>query len=133
MEQRALYDLLLEAGADWRLRDELGVTPLLAASIGVWLFYVQHQFEETFWAENSGWSRHEAALHARIPLVEFLERVGVLPGADEDVLRLAAGDQRDRWPDLLLLLGDLEQEAVGHVSTFWLTRTSSERSRASTR
>ena len=24
---------------------------LLAASIGVWLFYVQHQFEETFWAE----------------------------------------------------------------------------------
>src|SRR5262245_4652212 len=25
---------------------------LLAASIGVWLFYVQHQFEETFWAKD---------------------------------------------------------------------------------
>jgi len=36
---------------------------LLAASIGVWLFYVQHQFEETAWDENADWDRHEAALH----------------------------------------------------------------------
>jgi acyl-lipid omega-6 desaturase (Delta-12 desaturase) len=36
---------------------------LFAASIGVWLFYVQHQFESTFWAENRAWSLHEAALH----------------------------------------------------------------------
>ena len=36
---------------------------LLASSIGVWLFYVQHQFEDTFWAENSGWTKPEAALH----------------------------------------------------------------------
>ena len=36
---------------------------LLASSIGVWLFYVQHQFEETYWAEASGWTMHEAALH----------------------------------------------------------------------
>jgi omega-6 fatty acid desaturase (delta-12 desaturase) len=36
---------------------------LLAASIGVWLFYVQHQFEETFWAGAPAWSMHEAALH----------------------------------------------------------------------
>jgi omega-6 fatty acid desaturase (delta-12 desaturase) len=36
---------------------------LLAASIGVWLFYVQHQFEETTWAEASAWDLHEAALH----------------------------------------------------------------------
>jgi omega-6 fatty acid desaturase (delta-12 desaturase) len=36
---------------------------LLAASMGVWLFYVQHQFEGTFWAENRVWSLHEAALH----------------------------------------------------------------------
>ncbi len=35
---------------------------LLAASAGVWLFYVQHQFEETFWARGEDWSRHEAAL-----------------------------------------------------------------------
>jgi omega-6 fatty acid desaturase (delta-12 desaturase) len=36
---------------------------MLAASIGVWLFYVQHQFEDTFWTEPPGWSLHEAALH----------------------------------------------------------------------
>jgi acyl-lipid omega-6 desaturase (Delta-12 desaturase) len=36
---------------------------MLAASIGVWLFFVQHQFEETFWAEVPAWTLHEAALH----------------------------------------------------------------------
>ncbi len=36
---------------------------LLAASIGVWLFYVQHQFEETAWEEGRKWSLHETALH----------------------------------------------------------------------
>ncbi len=36
---------------------------VLAASIGVWLFYVQHQFEDTFWAPDKTWSFHEAALH----------------------------------------------------------------------
>jgi acyl-lipid omega-6 desaturase (Delta-12 desaturase) len=35
---------------------------LLAASIGVWLFYVQHQFEDTFWAKAGAWTVHEAAL-----------------------------------------------------------------------
>jgi acyl-lipid omega-6 desaturase (Delta-12 desaturase) len=36
---------------------------LLAASAGVWLFYVQHQFEETYWAGNWTWNVREAALH----------------------------------------------------------------------
>ena len=36
---------------------------LLAASIGVWLFYIQHQFEETYWDRDPDWSVHEAALH----------------------------------------------------------------------
>jgi omega-6 fatty acid desaturase (delta-12 desaturase) len=36
---------------------------LLAASVGVWLFYVQHQFEHTVWDEGMQWDRHEAALH----------------------------------------------------------------------
>lgn len=35
---------------------------LLAGSAGVWLFYVQHQFEETFWAHHGEWSFYEAAL-----------------------------------------------------------------------
>jgi acyl-lipid omega-6 desaturase (Delta-12 desaturase) len=36
---------------------------LLAASIGVWLFYVQHQFEDTLWEHDGAWSLHEAGLH----------------------------------------------------------------------
>ena len=35
---------------------------VLAASAGVWLFFVQHQFEETYWARSEDWSFHEAAL-----------------------------------------------------------------------
>jgi omega-6 fatty acid desaturase (delta-12 desaturase) len=36
---------------------------LLAASAGVWLFYVQHQFEETHWSRGQEWQHEEAALH----------------------------------------------------------------------
>jgi omega-6 fatty acid desaturase (delta-12 desaturase) len=35
---------------------------LLAASTGIWLFYVQHQFEHTYWASAPDWDFHEAAL-----------------------------------------------------------------------
>jgi len=36
---------------------------LLAATAGVWLFYVQHQFEHTAWERDSEWNLHDAALH----------------------------------------------------------------------
>jgi omega-6 fatty acid desaturase (delta-12 desaturase) len=36
---------------------------VLAASIGVWLFYLQHQFEGAYWTRNDRWSLHDAALH----------------------------------------------------------------------
>ncbi len=36
---------------------------LIAATAGVWLFYVQHQFEETHWDSDDDWQLHEAALH----------------------------------------------------------------------
>jgi omega-6 fatty acid desaturase (delta-12 desaturase) len=36
---------------------------VVAASIGVWMFYVQHQFEETSWDHAPAWQLHEAALH----------------------------------------------------------------------
>ncbi len=47
---------------------------LIAASIGVWLFYVQHQFEATFWAANEAWTVQEAALHGS----SFYDLPGVL-------------------------------------------------------
>ena len=36
---------------------------LLASSAGVWLFYVQHQFEYTWWAWDADWNLHTGALH----------------------------------------------------------------------
>ncbi len=36
---------------------------ILASSIGVWLFYVQHQFETTYWESDADWNVHDAALH----------------------------------------------------------------------
>ncbi len=36
---------------------------LIAGSIGVWLFYVQHQFENTTWSGGDDWNMQDAALH----------------------------------------------------------------------
>lgn len=35
---------------------------LLASSIGVWLFYIQHQFEDTYWESAPKWDHQDAAL-----------------------------------------------------------------------
>ncbi len=35
---------------------------LVAATAGVWLFYVQHQFENTLWDHDEDWQLHDAAL-----------------------------------------------------------------------
>jgi omega-6 fatty acid desaturase (delta-12 desaturase) len=36
---------------------------LMAATVGVWLFYVQHQFDDTHWARDGDWGFAHAALH----------------------------------------------------------------------
>jgi len=45
----------------------------LAAMAGVWLFYVQHQFEDAYWTPHGEWDYVEAALlgssHLRLPAV----------------------------------------------------------------
>lgn len=46
---------------------------VIAASIGIWLFYLQHQFEGAYWARNSEWTAHDAAFkgssHLHLPPV----------------------------------------------------------------
>ena len=59
--------LLLVAGLCWLLgwRDYLLIqapTVLLAGSAGIWLFYVQHQFEDAYWESGESWSYADAAL-----------------------------------------------------------------------
>ena len=56
---------------------------LLAASIGVWLFYVQHQYEGVVWTRERAWTLHESALsgssHYNLPgvLRWFTANIGV--------------------------------------------------------
>ena len=40
----------------------LGLPALLAGSIGIWLFYVQHQFEDAYWNDTEDWSFTDSAL-----------------------------------------------------------------------
>ena len=35
---------------------------LLAGAVGIWLFYVQHQFEDAYWQRADGWTYADAAL-----------------------------------------------------------------------
>ncbi len=37
-------------------------TAVLAGTVGVWMFYVQHQFEDVYWESSEGWSYADAAL-----------------------------------------------------------------------
>jgi acyl-lipid omega-6 desaturase (Delta-12 desaturase) len=55
----------------------------LASAIGIWLFYVQHQFEHTYWKHDSRWSLHtgglEGSSHFDLPPVLrwFTANIGV--------------------------------------------------------
>jgi omega-6 fatty acid desaturase (delta-12 desaturase) len=56
---------------------------VVSATIAVWFFYVQHQFEDTLWTRDGEWSFHEAALngssHYELPpaLAWFTGNIGV--------------------------------------------------------
>jgi omega-6 fatty acid desaturase (delta-12 desaturase) len=56
---------------------------LMAATAGVWLFYVQHQFEETNWYDADDWNFQHAALHGSshydlpAPLRWFTGNIGI--------------------------------------------------------
>jgi omega-6 fatty acid desaturase (delta-12 desaturase) len=51
----------------------LGPPALLTGAVGIWLFYVQHQFEEAYWQQHEEWSFDEAALrgssYLRLPRI----------------------------------------------------------------
>jgi omega-6 fatty acid desaturase (delta-12 desaturase) len=46
---------------------------MLAGAAGIWLFYVQHQFEDTYWQRSDGWTYADAALrgssYLRLPKI----------------------------------------------------------------
>jgi len=56
---------------------------LIAATAGIWLFFVQHQFEDTNWQDDRDWNWHEAALRGSshydlpAPIRWFTANIGV--------------------------------------------------------
>ena len=35
---------------------------IISGALGIWLFYVQHQYEDAYWESDDNWSFHEAAM-----------------------------------------------------------------------
>jgi len=58
----AALGLILWFGGVWPVLLIFLPTSLIAATLGVWLFYVQHQFEQTRWSQGDDWQLHDAAL-----------------------------------------------------------------------
>jgi omega-6 fatty acid desaturase (delta-12 desaturase) len=60
--------------AGWRAVLLVQLTPaMLAGAVGIWLFYVQHQFEDVYWEHSKNWSYAASALrgssYLRLPKV----------------------------------------------------------------
>jgi omega-6 fatty acid desaturase (delta-12 desaturase) len=83
---------------------------LITATIGMWMFYVQHQFEDTFWAENDAWTSHDASLngssHYDLPRVLnwFTSNIGI-----HHVHHLASRIPYYRLPQVLRDLPELNK------------------------
>ena len=75
---------------------------IVAATAGVWLFYVQHQFEKTHWVKDEVWKARVAALygssHYRLPAVMrwFTANIGV-----HHVHHLSSGIPFYRLPEVM--------------------------------
>ena len=85
-------------------------TLLIAASTGVWLFYIQHQFEDAHWDKRADWSFHEAAFHGSShldlpqPLRWFTGNIGI-----HHVHHLVSRIPFYRLPDVLRAIPELRQ------------------------
>lgn len=88
---------------------------LIAATVGVWLFYVQHQFEETHWSEAEDWNFHRAAVHGASfydlpPILRwFTGNIGV-----HHVHHLSSKVPFYRLPEVLEAIPDLKR--VGRIT-----------------
>jgi acyl-lipid omega-6 desaturase (Delta-12 desaturase) len=75
---------------------------MMGATAGVWLFYVQHQFEGTTWETTADWSQPETALHGSSyyqlppPLSWFSGNIGV-----HHVHHLSSGIPFYRLPEVI--------------------------------
>jgi acyl-lipid omega-6 desaturase (Delta-12 desaturase) len=111
---------------------------LMAGSIGIWLFYVQHQFEDAYWQSGSEWSYADAALrgssYLKLPKVLqfFTGSIGLhhvhhlnaripnynLQGAHDSSPIFAAVPTLSLWDGLRSVRFKLWDERAGRLVTF---------------
>jgi omega-6 fatty acid desaturase (delta-12 desaturase) len=116
---------------------------MLAGSIGIWLFYVQHQFEDAYWQTPTEWSYADAALrgssYLRLPKVLqfFTGNIGLhhvhhlnaripnynLQRAHDDNEMFHAVPTLSLWDGLRAVRLKLYDEQVGRMVTFGQART----------
>ncbi len=99
---------------------------LIAASAGMWLFYVQHQFEKAQWDRDDAWNFHRAALHGSShydlpPILRwFSANIGV-----HHVHHLSSAIPYYRMPDVLRSCPELRTVSrLGLGESFRLTSLS---------
>ena len=121
-----------------------GPPALLAGSVGVWLFYVQHQFEDAYWQSGEEWDFVDAALrgasHLKLPrlLQFFTGNIGLhhvhhlnaripgynLPRAHASTPVFAAVPTLSMWDGLRSVRFKLWDEQAGRLVTFAQARHS---------
>ena len=110
----------------------------LGAAAGVWLFYVQHQFDETHWKRNDDWSHEASALNGSSfydlpkPLMWFTGNIGIhhlhhlssripfyrLPEVLRDFPELATVGRLGFWQSLTCIKLALWDEAAQKLVSF---------------
>lgn len=95
---------------------------LIAGSAGVWLFYVQHQFEQTSWDQEADWSFHTAALHgsSHLALPPFLRWVTANIGVHH-VHHLASRIPFYRLPEVIRDMPELSEMNRITIGESWRT------------
>jgi acyl-lipid omega-6 desaturase (Delta-12 desaturase) len=117
---------------------------LMAGAVGIWLFYVQHQFEDAYWQTGSGWSYADAALrgssYLKLPrlLQFFTGNIGLhhvhhlnaripnyhLQGAHNSSPMFGAVPTLSLWDALCAVRFKLWDEHAGRLVTFAQARHS---------
>jgi omega-6 fatty acid desaturase (delta-12 desaturase) len=111
---------------------------MLAGSVGIWLFYVQHQFEDAYWQKGEDWNYAAAALegssYLKLPglLRFFTGNIGLhhvhhlnaripnynLPGAHAACPAFASVPTLTLWNGLQAVRLKLWDERAGRMVTF---------------
>ncbi|MCB1056086.1 MAG: fatty acid desaturase [Acidobacteria bacterium] len=92
----------------------------LTTSAGVWLFYVQHQFEETYWHRSDDWDHVEASLKGSShlilprPLQWLTAHIGL-----HHIHHLSSAIPNYRLPECLAAVPELQQATRLRIRDTW--------------